>query len=179
VTGWSIGPQGFAHGVIASYAKQVTSPANPQPWSVADIPNDPSENLFVLGIASASPGGAWAVGFSNDGPNRDTVHTYHRTGDAWQEVPVPDLGGSAKLVAVATDAQGTVAVGQVLLNGINRALALRATDTGWQEVPGSGDNAPDTLAGVALRDGNVWAVGRGVVTGATYGVPSARVYACG
>jgi hypothetical protein len=45
-------------------------------------------------------------------------------------------------------------------------------------MPGSGEHAPDTLAGVAVRDGDVWAVGRGVVTGATYGVPSARIYAC-
>jgi hypothetical protein len=179
VTGWSIGPTGFAQGMIATYSTQVTSPANAQPWHLADVANDPRENLFILGISSASPGGGWAVGFSNDSPNRDTMHTYHRTGDTWQEVPVPDVGGSARLVAVATDAQGTVAVGQVLLGGINRALALRATDTGWEEMPGSGDNAPDTLSGVALQDGNVWAVGRGVVTGATYGVPSARVYGCG
>ena len=172
VVGWSIGSKGFAQGIIGSYSGAGT-------WSVADIANDPRENLFVLGIAAASPGGAWAVGFSNDSPNRDTARTFQRTGDAWQEVSVPDLEGSARLVAVATDASGTAAVGQVLVGGINRALALRATDTGWQEIAGAGDNAPDTLSGVALQGGKVWAVGRGVVTGATYGVPSARIYACG
>jgi hypothetical protein len=176
VVGWSIGPKGFAQGIIATLT---TDLAAPNVWDVADLGGSPRENLFVLGIASASPGGAWAVGFSNDGPNRDTVHTYRRTGGTWQEVAVPDVGGSARLVAVATDAAGTVAVGQVLLNGINRSLVLRATDTGWEEVPGAGDNAPDTLSGVALQDASIWAVGRGVVTGATYGVPSARVYACG
>ena len=176
VVGWSIGSDGFAPGIIATLT---TDLAAPPVWDVADLGGSSNENLFVLGIAAASPGGAWAVGFSNDGPNRDTVHTYRRTNGAWQEVPAPDVGGSARLVAVATDAAGTVAVGQVLLNGINRALVLRATDTGWEEVPGSGENAPDTLSGVTLQDGNIWAVGRGVVTGATYGVPSARVYACG
>jgi hypothetical protein len=119
------------------------------------------------------------VGFSNDSPNRDTARTFQRAGDAWQEVSVPDLEGSARLVDVATDASSTAAVGQVLVGGINRALALRATDTGWQEIAGAGDNPPDTLSGVALQGGKVWAVGRGVVTGATYGVPSARIYACG
>jgi len=179
VAGWSIGSNGFAQGIIATRANQVVTPAPPQPWDVADLPNDPDRNLFILGIASASPGAAWAVGFSNDSPNRDTVHTYRRSGETWQEVPVPDLEGSARLVGVATDAQGTVAVGQVLVDGVNRAVALRATDTGWEEIAGAGDAAPDALSGVALYDGEVWAVGRGVVTGATYGVPSARVYTCG
>jgi hypothetical protein len=174
VVGWSIGPKGFAQGIIATLADGEI-PA----WRTAALGGSPRENLFVLGIASDPQGNTWAVGFSNDSPNRDTVHTYRLTGDVWQEVPVADLGGSARLVAVATDASGTVAVGQILVDGINRALALRATDTGWEETPGAGDNAPDTLSGVALHGGDVWAVGRGVVTGATYGVPSARIYACG
>ena len=170
VVGWSIGPTGFAQGIVATHAGSA--------WQVAAIPNDAHRNLFLLGTASATPGGTWAVGFSNDSPNRDTAHVYQQTGDAWQEVPVPDLGGSARLLGVATEAQGTVVVGQVLLNGIERAVVLRASANGWEEIPGSGDHAPDTLAGVTLQDGDVWAVGRGVVTGATYGVPSARVYAC-
>jgi hypothetical protein len=181
VVGWTIGAGGFAQAIIATLGTG-SAPAGQQGsavWDFARLDATPNANLFMLGIASASPGGAWAVGFSNDGPNRDTVHTYHRVGDAWQEVPVPDVGGSARLVAVATDAAGTVAVGQVLVGGVNRSLVLRATDTGWEEVPGSGDNAPDTLSGVALQSGDIWAVGRGVVTGATYGVPSARIYACG
>jgi hypothetical protein len=175
VAGWSIGPKGFAQGLLATLT---SAPASTPSWDVADLGNDARQNLFVLGVAVATPGGAWAIGFSNDSPNRDTPHTYRRTNGSWQEVPVPDVGGSARLVAVATDPTGTVAVGQVLIDGINRALALRATADGWDEIPGSGEHAPDTLAGVAVRDGDVWAVGRGVVTGATYGVPSARIYAC-
>jgi hypothetical protein len=175
VVGWSIGPKGFAQGIIATLRTDL--PSTPA-WDVADIGNSPRENLFMLGVAAGSPDDAWAVGFSNDSPNRDTVHTYHLVAGTWHVVPVGDLGGSARLVAVATDAAGTVAIGQLLVAGVNRALALRATDAGWEEIPGAGDNAPDTLSGVALHDGNVWAVGRGVVTGATYGVPSARIYAC-
>jgi hypothetical protein len=170
VVGWSIGAAGFAQGLIATYADPT--------WQVADITNDPHQNLFMFGIASATPGGAWAVGFSNDSPNRDTARAFQRTAGAWQEVPVPDIIGSDRLVAVATDAEGTVAVGHVLFNGINRDLVLRATGTGWEEMPGSGEGAPDTLSGVTLQEGTVWAVGRGVVTGATYGVPSARIYTC-
>jgi hypothetical protein len=171
VVGWSISPAGFAQGVIATYARSA--------WQVAAIPNHPQQNLFMFGIASATPGGAWVVGFSNDSPNRDTAHAFQRTAGVWQEVPVPDITGSARLVAVATDAEGTVAVGHVLLNGIDRDLVLSATGAGWEEMSGSGEGAPDTLTGVTLQDGTVWAVGRGVVTGATYGVPSARIYTCG
>jgi hypothetical protein len=180
VVGWTIGPKGYAQGIIATHAAVPSSSTGITPvWTTAPIANEPRQNLFLLGIAAGPSGDAWAVGFSNDSPNRDTPHTYRLTGGTWQEVPVPDLGGSARLVSVATDSAGTVTVGQILVQGVNRALALRATDAGWEEMPGSGDNAPDTLSGVALQGGNVWAVGRGVVTGATYGVPSARIYGCG
>jgi hypothetical protein len=80
---------------------------------------------------------------------------------------------------VAGDEQGTVAVGSVSTDGSSRAIALRATDGGWTAVPGAGSEPPDTLAGVALDGASIWAVGRAVVVGATYGVPAARVYSCG
>jgi hypothetical protein len=175
VAGWSIGPKGFAQGILATMTSDL--PTTPS-WQFADLGNDARENLFLFGVAASSPADAVAVGFSNDSPNADTPHAYRLADGSWQETTVPDLGGSARLVAVATDPSATVAVGQVLVGGINRALALRATDGGWEEIPGSGKNAPDTLAGVAIQDGDVWAVGRGVVTGATYGVASARIYAC-
>jgi hypothetical protein len=82
-------------------------------------------------------------------------------------------------VSVAADQQGTVAVGAVSTGDSSRAVALRATDGGWTAVPGAGSQPPDTLAGVALEGADIWGVGRAVVVGATYGVPSARVYSCG
>jgi hypothetical protein len=79
---------------------------------------------------------------------------------------------------VAADQRGTVAVGSVSAGGSSRAIALRAAN-GWTAVSGAGSEPPDTLAGVALDGAAIWAVGRAVVVGATYGVPSARVYSCG
>jgi hypothetical protein len=70
-------------------------------------------------------------------------------------------------------------VGQVSTEGLVRALALRADGAGWATIPGAGDQPPDALAGVSLDGDAVWAAGRRVVTGATYGIPSARVYSCG
>jgi hypothetical protein len=172
VGGWSIGPDGFAQAVVS---ERTATGA----WEPADIPGDPGQNTFIFGLAAASPTDAYAVGFSNDSPDGDTPRAFHLVDGAWQDVAVGDVGGSARLVAVASDASGTVAVGQVVLGtGVSRALAVRATDGGWEQIPGSGDNPPDTLSGVAVSGGAVWAVGRGVVTGATYGVPTARVYTC-
>ena len=92
---------------------------------------------------------------------------------------MPDLGGSTRLVSVASDDAGTVAVGVVSGNGSAQAVVIRWGGQAWTPVAGAGAQPPDALAGVALDGGDIWAVGRAVVEGATYGVPSARVYSCG
>jgi hypothetical protein len=103
-----------------------------------------------------------------------------RRGDGdWTSVAVADQGGSARLSSVATGPAGTVAVGQVTIDGRTRALAIRLAEGGWTPIPGAGDQPPDSLAGVALDDADVWAVGRYITAGGTYGIPTARVYSCG
>jgi hypothetical protein len=82
-------------------------------------------------------------------------------------------------VSVATDEAGTVAVGVVSENGYSRAAAIRLDGDTWTPIAGAGSQPPDELGGVALHGSEIWAVGRAVVVGATYGVPSARVYSCG
>ena len=171
VDGWRIGSDGFAAPVIAARAGET--------WREEPIPAERGRNVFLTGIAVGTGGAAWAVGWSDDSPNGDTPVTYQRGAGGWTAVAVPDQGGSARLVSVAADQQGTVAVGSVSAGGSSRAVALRAADGGWTAVSGAGSEPPDTLAGVALDGASIWAVGRAVVVGATYGVPSARVYSCG
>jgi hypothetical protein len=171
VEGWRIGGDGFAAPVIAGRVGET--------WRDEPIPAEPGRNVFLTGIAVGIGGAAWAVGWSDDSPNGDTPVTYQRGAGGWTAVAVPDQGGSARLVSVAADQQGTVAVGSVSAGGSSRAVALRAADGGWTPVAGAGSEPPDTLAGVALDGASIWAVGRAVVVGATYGVPSARVYSCG
>jgi hypothetical protein len=136
--------------------------------------------MFLVSLGVDGSGDLWAVGFSNDSPDDDTVRTFRFDGTSWRDVPVATLPGPARLLDVASDATGTVAVGQTITDGATHALVLRVDGDGWSTVPSdSGSDAPDTLSGAAVRDGHVWAVGRTVVTGATYGVPAARVYSCG
>jgi hypothetical protein len=171
VDGWRIGSDGFAAPIVAARAGET--------WRDEPVPAEQGRNVFLTGLAVGIGGAAWAVGWSDDSPNGDTPVTYQRGADGWTAVAVPDQGGSARLVSVAFDQQGTVAVGSVSAGGSSRAVALRMADGGWTPVAGAGSEPPDTLAGVALDEASIWAVGRAVVVGATYGVPSARVYSCG
>jgi len=172
VEGWRIGRDGFAVPVIALGTVAGT-------WGKEPVPSETGRNVFLTGIAVGAGGAAWAVGWSDDSPNGDTPVAYQLGAEGWTSLDVPDQGGSTRLMSVAADQQGTVAVGSVSANGSSRAIALRATDGGWTAVPGAGSQPPDTLASVALDGGDIWGVGRAVVVGATYGVPSARVYSCG
>lgn len=171
VEGWRIASDGFAAPVIALRTGDT--------WQEESVAASRGANVFLSGIAIGTGGTAWAVGWSDTSANGDTPVAYERADGAWTAVAVPDQGGSARLVSVATSPQGTVAAGSVSSGGSSRAVALRATDGGWTAVPGAGSQPPDTLASVALDGADIWAVGRAVVVGATYGVPSARVYSCG
>ena len=171
VEGWRIDSDGFAAPVIA-LGTDLT-------WREEDVPAEQGRNVFLTGISVGPGDTAWAVGWSDTSPNGDTPVTYQRGASGWTAVAIPDQGGSTRLVSVASDKQGTVAAGAVSTGGSSRAVALRATAGGWATVPGAGSQPPDTLASVALDGADIWGVGRAVVVGATYGVPSARVYSCG
>lgn len=170
VAGWRIGADGFAEAVIAGSAGGT--------WRDEPTPEKEEQNVFLFGLAVQGPT-TYAVGFTNASPNGDTPITLRRSGARWTEMPEPDLGASTRLVSVASDAAATVAVGVVSDAGSSRAVAIRWDGDAWRSVPGAGSQPPDALANVALHDGEIWAVGRAVVVGATYGVPSARVYSCG
>jgi hypothetical protein len=172
VEGWRIQRDGFAVPVIALGSA-------PGTWQEEQVPAEKGGNVFLTGLAVGTGGAAWAVGWSDDSPNGDTPVAYQRGADGWATVAVPDQGGSTRLVSVAADQQGTIAVGSVSANGSSRAIAVHASDAGWTAVSGAGSQPPDALASVALDGAGIWGVGRAVVVGATYGVPSARIYSCG
>lgn len=170
VAGWQINEDGFADAVVAS--------RHGETWRNEPTPEKEEQNVFLFGLA-VHAGATWAVGFSNASPNGDSPVTFQRGPDGWTELPEPSLGASTRLVSVASDEAGTVAVGVVSDGGSARAVAIRWDGQAWAAVSGAGAEPPDALAGVALDGSDIWAVGRAVVLGATYGVPSARVYSCG
>ncbi len=171
VAGWQINADGWADAVIASRQGET--------WRAEQTPEkEEDNNVFLFGLA-VHGGTTWAVGFVNASPDADVPVVFMRGPDGWTEPPEPDLGGSTRLVSIASDEAGTVAVGVVSANGSARAVAIRWDGQAWVAVPGAGAEPPDALAGVALDGSDIWAVGRAVVLGATYGVPSARVYSCG
>ena len=143
-------------------------------------PADPGRNVFLTGLAVGSPGAAWAVGFSNDSPDGDTPVTMRRGDEGWTSVAVADQGGSARLSSVATESTpGPSPSVRSRPTGAPGRSRCALTDGGWTPIPGAAEQPPDSLAGVALDGADVWAVGRYVTAGGTYGIPAARVYSCG
>lgn len=172
VAGWSIDGSGYARGLVAT-------PTPGGGWTNVDLGPPNGENTFLLGVSVDASGALWAVGFANDSPDDDSARTFRFDG-AWSSVPVPEQPGPARLLDVASDDAGTVAVGQTLTDGATHAVVLRLDGGAWSTMSSdAGTGAPDTLSGAAVWHADVWAVGRTVVTGATYGVPAARVYSCG
>jgi hypothetical protein len=170
VSGWRINQDGFADAFIANWTGSG--------WREEVTPEKEEANAFLFGLA-VGRNRVWAVGFSNVSPDGDSPFTLTRGPHGWQELDEPDLGPSTRLVSVGSGGAGTVAVGVVSDGGASRAVAVKLDGTGWTAIPGAGSQPPDALADVAVTDQDVWAVGRAVVVGATYGVPAARVYSCG
>ena len=171
VAGWRINDEGWADAVVSARVGDV--------WRDEATPEqEESNNVFLFGLA-VHGGTMWAAGFVNASPNADTPVTFMRRAEGWTQTPEPDLGGSARLVSIASDDAGTVAVGVVSADGFSRAVAIRWDGEAWTPIAGAGSQPPDALADVAVTGSSIWAVGRAVVVGATYGVPSARVYSCG
>ena len=173
VAGWSIDPDGYARGLVATGTTDGG-------WSNADLGPSGGENTFLMSVSVDPSGVMWAVGFSNTSPDDDTVRTFRFDGTSWTAVQVPEQPGPSRVLDVSSDDAGTVAVGQTITDGATHALVLRFDDGAWSVMPSdSGSDAPDTLSGTSVWNADVWAVGRTVVTGATYGIPAARVYSCG
>ena len=172
VAGWSIDPEGFAQALLAV--------RNGDAWTPETVPPTPERNVFVLSLAVGSPGAAWAVGFSNDSPDGNTPVTMRRGDGGWTSVAVARSGwvGAALVGRDRSGRHRRRRAGHDRRAHAERSRSASPTAAG-RRSPGPATQPPDSLAGVALDDADVWAVGRYVTAGGTYGIPAARVYSCG
>ena len=136
VAGWSIDADGYARGLVATATQDGS-------WTRADLGPPQGENTFLLSLSQDASGSVWAVGFSNDSPDNDSVTIFQEDGATWTEVPVAPFDGPARLLDVASDTAGSIAVGQTVTNGASHALVLRADAGGWTVMPSdSGSDVP-------------------------------------
>ena len=104
-------------------------------WTRVPSP-DPGTSRTILGLAAASGGSAWAVGWTGNGSSTSPTSTrtliLRWNGSAWTQVPSPNPGPDSELVGVtATSADSAWAVGWTQGN----TLILRWNGTTWTQVP--------------------------------------------
>ena len=171
VAGWSIGKQGYADALLAARESGA--------WTREGVPAAPGRNVFLTGLAIGRPGAAWAVGFSNGGRTATPRSPCGEAATAGRRSRCPTRGARSgwRPSPPATRARSWSA--RCRRAGSCGRSRCATTARAGPPIPGAGDEPPDALAGVTLDGDAVWSVGRRVVTGATYGIPSARVYSCG
>ena len=128
-------------------------------WTQVPSPN-PGTNSYLTGVATASDGTAWAVGYTESGGVLRTL-ILRWNGSAWTTVPSPSPADSYLSAVAATSAGTAWAVGYSgpNTNAPTRALILRWTGTAWTTVPNPSP-AGSWLFSVAVTSaGTAWAVG--------------------
>jgi hypothetical protein len=134
-------------------------PADVVPWP--DVTWSMSEGVdggeggsdAQVAAVTAGPGGFVAVGWWDDGPDRNGLIWFSDDGQSWSSVGGPGQLDSVGLVDVVESPAGYVALGVGALGGIDRphAVFLASPDgRTWSrlgQVPGSADTYPEWLAG--------------------------------
>ena len=126
-------------------------------WSPADgvDADDPGEGEQVVAVASG-PDGFVAVGYRDEGGDRDGLAWHSPDGEAWTRVGRAGVFGHVDLIDVAPAPAGFVAVGVGTLGAAaDRPHVVFFTSPdgrSWQrlgDVPGSADTYPGSLVGGA------------------------------
>lgn len=133
-------------------------------WREVPLPAEPAARAAHPFALAADPGGLWAVGASAAGRTAQPRPLALRwDGRAWREVPLPDPGGDAVLLAAAPDrAGGLWAVGVAYdPDGTGRPLTLHRDGTGWHPVdaPAPAGRTSTLEAVAAFAPDDVWAAG--------------------
>jgi hypothetical protein len=150
--------------VLIGFGPAAASAATCGNWTVVPSPSPSPSNNELFGMAVASPGLAWAVGYyEGTAKNQTLIEAWN--GSSWVQQPSPSPGGPAGpsylFGAAATSASDAWAVGEYFPKGRgSRALIEHWNGTTWKQMasPDSGSNS--VLLGVAATSAsNAWAVG--------------------
>jgi hypothetical protein len=129
-------------------------------WHVTPSPCLNSQRDMLFSASAVSDRDVWAVGTQQDRAGRFSTLVEHWDGRAWTVVPSPDPGAAGnQLFGVATDGPTSVwAVGQRNDASADRPLVEHWDGHRWSVVAtGAGGGLLD---GVAVKGGQVWAVGQ-------------------
>lgn len=126
-------------------------------WRIEVGPGDPVLPVpsALQSITAVPGGGIWAVGTSYDLPAQTAAGiTIRRTGSGWTSLPVPQVGSSTQLLAVAGISRDAVwSVGVTATSAFAERLSLYWTGRRYVDVP-AGDYS--TLKGVAYDPAGFW-----------------------
>jgi hypothetical protein len=130
-------------------------------WSSIDTPPLP-EGGSLAGVAAPSSCDVWAVG-STASSGVDVGLIEHWDCNRWSVVPSPQVYGAqaTELTGIASSpTAGVWAVGWYEIAGRSHTLVEHLSRTGsWLRIASRDVGEDSSLAGVALRDGDVWVVG--------------------
>ena len=136
-------------------------------WTVmlSSNPGGFNRDSFLAGVAAASSGHAWAVGYYDDGTAGQTLIEAPNNG-LWKQVPSANPGGpnqpNVLLAAAATSARNAWAVGYYS-KGIGFATLIEHWNgTTWRQVPSPNPSTVNNeLLGIAAPSAkDAWAVGQ-------------------
>ena len=129
-------------------------------WQVTTPPCLGSQRDWLFSAAAVSDHDVWAVGARQDWAGRFTTLVEHWDGRAWTVVPSPNPGAAGdQFFGVAADGPNDVwAVGQ--RNDVNADRPLVEHWDGYRWSPVATGTAAGLLNAVAVRNGQVWAVGQ-------------------
>ncbi|OLE36160.1 MAG: hypothetical protein AUI36_27125, partial [Cyanobacteria bacterium 13_1_40CM_2_61_4] len=132
-------------------------------WTVVPSPNFGSGRNVLFAVDSLAPDDVWTVGGYYDDVNTTRTLVLRWDGLAWGEVPSPDLGDSATMLAVsALGAEDIWAAGSMVhaFGETSRSLTEHWDGSAWRRTPSPSPGGPTALFGAsALSAWNAWAVG--------------------
>jgi hypothetical protein len=160
VTGTAMAVTGAVGGTARAQGGDTTTAAGAMSFST------PGQ---LTGVAAASAGNAWAVGYTSAGGLESRTLMLHWNGRAWTRVTSPAVadGAAGEISAVTVvSADDAWAVGSTGISP-QRTLILHWNGTSWREVT-SPAPFPGRLSAVTASADDGWAVGS---TDAAYGEP--------